>query len=75
MLMMKVISWNMWGLKAPSKQRTLKKKLNQEKVDFMLLQETKCDRETMRKIANKVWKNCEMVCIEAEGASGGLATL
>jgi exonuclease III len=53
----------------------MKKKLTQEKVDFILLQETKCDRETMNKIANKVWKNSKMECIEVEGASGGLAIL
>jgi exonuclease III len=74
-LRMKVISWNIRGLKAPSKQRTLKRKLTQEKTDFMLLQETKCDGDTMGKIAHKIWKNSEMICIEAEGAVGGLTTI
>jgi hypothetical protein len=41
----------------------------------MLLQETKCDGETMGNIAQKIWKNSEILCIEAEGAVGGLTTI
>jgi hypothetical protein len=33
-----------------------------------MLQETKCDKDTMNKITKNIWKNCEIECIEEEGA-------
>jgi exonuclease III len=50
---MKLISWNVCGLNAPSKHRMLKKRITQEKVEIVMIQETKCDRETMGKITKK----------------------
>jgi exonuclease III len=75
MLIMRIFSWNMRGLNALSKHRILKKKIDQEKEDIVMLQETKCDNNNMKKIAKKTWKQCEVVCIEAKGPSGGLALL
>jgi hypothetical protein len=37
-----------------------------------MIQETKCDKETMVKISKKVWKGCEIEVVAVEGASGGL---
>jgi hypothetical protein len=37
----------------------LRKRINQEKVELVMIQETKCDMGTMRRITQKVWKGCD----------------
>jgi exonuclease III len=39
---MKILSWNIRGLNARSKQTLLKDRIRKEKPDILLLQETKC---------------------------------
>jgi exonuclease III len=58
-----------------SKQRMLKKRISLEKVDIVLLQETKCDDGNINKITQRIWPGCESRWITVEGASGGVATL
>jgi hypothetical protein len=41
----------------------------------VLIQETKCDKITMTKLAQKIWKSCQVEVFESDGASGGLAIL
>jgi len=53
---MNIMSWNVRGLNALSKHRMLKKIIAQERVEVMMIHETKCDKETIRKITQKVWK-------------------
>jgi exonuclease III len=65
----------MCGLNAPSKHKMMKKRITREKVEIVLIQETKCDRETMGKIAKKIWKGCEVEAVDSNGASRGLAIL
>jgi exonuclease III len=72
---MKIFSWNIRGLNGISKHRILRNRLKQENMDLVMLQETKCDRKSMESIARKIWKPCEFICSEAEGASRGLAFL
>jgi exonuclease III len=72
---MKLISWNVRGLNAPSKHKMLKKRINQEKAEVVLIQETKCDKVTMIRITKKIWKNCEVEVVDSEGALGGLVIL
>jgi exonuclease III len=67
---MNLISWNVRGLIAPSKHIIPKKIITQEKSDVVLIQETKCDKMTMVKIAKKIWENCAVEVVELEGASG-----
>jgi hypothetical protein len=43
------------GTKGTIKAKNAEKEANTRKTDFMLLQETKCDGETMGKIAHKIW--------------------
>jgi hypothetical protein len=74
-LNMKIFSWNIRGLNVASKHRILRKKLNQVNADLVMLQETKCDSRNMELIARKIWKLCDLLCSEADGASGGLALL
>lgn len=38
-----------------------------------MIQETKCSSTTMEKMAIKCWRSCNVVAIDVEGASGGLA--
>jgi len=54
MLIMKFFSWNMRELNALPKQRIVRKKIEQEKPNMVMLQETKCDSNNMRKITRKI---------------------
>jgi exonuclease III len=72
---MKITSWNIRGMNSPSKQRMLKEKISRIKVDIFLLQETKCDKEIMERITQKIWPEVRLRWIAVEGYSGGLATL
>jgi exonuclease III len=72
---MKIFSWNIRGLNAISKHRILRTKLKQENMDLVMLQETKCDRKSMELIARKIWKPCDFICSEEDGASDGLSFL
>jgi exonuclease III len=71
--LMKIISWNIRGLKGHSKQRLLRDMLIAEKPDILLLQETKCDIEEMEKILPSCWKQGRGTYTTAMGAAGGLA--
>jgi hypothetical protein len=53
----------------------LKKRIIQEKVEIVMIQETKCDRTSMEKLTKKIWKGCEVEAVDSEGASGGLEIL
>ena len=43
-----------------------------ENPGVVFLQETKCSGEELSSIAQKIWKGCESVAIDARGAVGGL---
>jgi hypothetical protein len=44
----------------------LKKRIIQEKVEIVMIQETKCDRTSMEKLAKKIWKGCEVEAVDSE---------
>jgi exonuclease III len=75
MLIMNITSWNIRGMNSLSKQRMIRKRISQEKVDIVLLQETKCDEENIKRITQRIWPRCEEKWIMGEGASEGFATL
>lgn len=70
---MKLISWNLRGLNGPGKLRILKNMIKMEKPQICFLQETKCNSSTLESILSKAWLGCQMVAVDASGASGGLA--
>jgi exonuclease III len=72
---MKIFSWNIRGLNVASKHRILRKNLDQEKEDIVMLQETKCDSRNMELIARKIWNSCDLICSEVDGALGGISLL
>ena len=47
---MKVLSWNVRGLGSLRKLRLLKKKIMQEKLDLVFLQETKCMNQKLDEV-------------------------
>jgi hypothetical protein len=47
----------------------LKKRITQENVEIIMIQETKCDRGPMEKIGKNICKGCEVEAIDSEGAS------
>jgi exonuclease III len=75
MLIMKITSWNIRGMNALSKQWMLKKRISMDKVDIVLLKETKCDEGNIKRITQRIWLGCEAKWIIVEGVSGGVATL
>ena len=68
--MMKVLSWNSRGLGHPSKVVALRDLIHNEKLDIMLIQETKQDQHEMRRIIDQ--QKQYIGCIsDSRGASGG----
>eukprot|EP00253_Pinus_taeda_P004660 PITA_04660 len=69
---MKLISWNLRGLNGLGKLRILKNMIKMEKLQIWFLQETKCNSSTLGSILSKAWPGCQLVAVDASGASGGL---
>jgi exonuclease III len=72
---MKMLSWNIRGLNARSKQGLLWERIMKEQPDILLLQETKCAGEEASQILKKCWKQANLVEVDAKGAAGGLVVL
>jgi exonuclease III len=72
---MKMLSWNIRGLNARSKQGLLRERIMKEQPDILLLQETKCAGEEASQILQKCWKQANLVEVDAKGAAGGLVVL
>ena len=72
---MKIVTWNIRGCNHPRKIRTLAIKMKREKIDILLLQETKCSFESMQKIGQKIWKGSQVMAVEADGVQGGIDIL
>lgn len=69
---MKLISWNIKGLNGPGKGRLLKNMIMLEKPQILFLQETKCNSNTLERIAAKTWPGGLVTAVDANGVSGGL---
>ena len=72
---MNIVTWNIRGCNHPRNIRTLARKIKQEKIDILFLQETKCSFETMQKIGQKIWKGSKVMDLDADGMKGGVAIL
>jgi exonuclease III len=72
---MKIISWNIRGLNGRSKHKLPQDLIMAEKLDIVLLQETKCTSEDVDRLLPYCWKQGEAVSIAATGTAGGLAIL
>jgi exonuclease III len=72
---MKIISWNIRGLNGRSKQKMLRDMIIEEAPDIVMLQETKCTTEDINRLLPYLWKQGEVVSIDAMGTAGGLALL
>lgn len=71
---MKIISWNVRGLNAPSRNRLIKSQMDLIKCDIIMLQETKLSQGSADVLFSS-WKRWNFVSHPASGASGGLALL
>ena len=72
---MKVVTWNIRGCNHPRKIRTLARKIKQEKLDILFLQETKCSFESMQQIGQNIWKGYQVMVVEVDGMKRGIAIL
>ena len=71
---MKILSWNSRGLGHPSKVSALREIIHCEKLEILLIQESKQDQQEMRGIIDQQ-KQYKGSIIESRGASRGIATL
>ena len=70
---MKIISWNVRGLNGLTKKRMMKRKIQQDKLVVLFIQETKCSSETLQMFMEKIWKGCKTTAIDAKGTKGEVA--
>ncbi|KAJ0008131.1 hypothetical protein Pint_29751 [Pistacia integerrima] len=68
------ISWNCRGLGNPRTVRELHHWVKTKCPNFVFLMETKCNRNKVELIRNKIGFSCSFV-VESRGASGGIAML
>jgi exonuclease III len=72
---MKIITWNIRGLKNPIKQRILKNRPRKEQPSICFIQETKCTLDRMEIISKKQWSKYKMLVVESQQMTGGILTL
>ena len=72
---MKIVSWNIRGCNHPMKWNTLSRKVKQDMLDIIFLQETKCSTEGMEIIRDKIWKGSSIMALDANGKAGGITIL
>ena len=67
------MSWNVRGLGKAEKRRMVRNVMGSQKVDLILIQETKWKNVTER-LVSQVWGSGDFkwVAVESEGSSGGL---
>jgi exonuclease III len=72
---MKLISWNIVGIKGHSKQCILRNRIFEEQPDILFLLETKCVGEEAYQISRRCWKKSQFMGLDASISVGGLAML
>ncbi len=72
---MKFLSQNLRGLNNPQKQYALKRCIFQEKVDCVLIQETKMSSSNFSRLVGHIWLGVAFMHVDVDGASGGIATM
>lgn len=72
---MKILSWNIRGVNAPSKQRMVRELRIRVELDLILLQETKLEQLRENEVLNKVWRRGERRTSVGVAGSGGLVSL
>ena len=69
---MKIVSWNIRGCNSRLKARILKRKIANEKPSIMMIQETKCSEECLRKLGEKIWRGSRTIGTDSIRAAGGV---
>ena len=72
---MNIVSWNYRGLRNSSKVEAVNDLIRMASPDFLLLQETKIDEDSLLSIRNKKWKMNVGKVVSTRGTTGGIATL
>ena len=71
---MNLVSWNSIGLGGSVKIKALKNIMNTEKLDILLIQETKMPEDEVLSRSSLFWKFSAGKAITSRGASGGIET-
>lgn len=71
-----IISWNVRGLGRPANKSTVRRLIKANKVDLLLLQETKIHSD-IESVIFSVWgsRRCVWEWVPSDGASGGLIAI
>ena len=67
---MKIISWNIRGLNKPHKQDILKNMIRDNRLDILVIQETKMLKDKVESLP--MFKSGKIIGSDSIGASGGL---
>ena len=70
---MKIISWKLRGIQGKSRQRFLQNRIEGEKPDILMLEETKSMETIAKQIIQKTWGTLEEIATDSQGYSGGMA--
>ena len=73
--MMKIVSWNCRGLGGSRKVEAIKEIIKSERLDILLLQETKMSNVEAMALSCLFWKNSKGKAVSSKGASGGITTI
>lgn len=68
---MKIISWNIRGLKNPHKQDILRNLIRDNRPDILVIQETKMLIDKVENLS--IFKGGKIIVSDSDGASGGMA--
>ena len=72
---MKITTWNIRGLRSRRKQRNLGKRIKEEKLDIVFIQETKCCVERIHERHKKWLNSYEYLEVKPNKSAGGILTL
>ena len=66
---MKITSYNCGGLGSKYKKEAIRDLVRMEKIDILLLQETKLSEADMKDTLKEIWKNNKAKILDSTGAS------
>ena len=53
----------------------LRRRIENEKLGIIFLQETKCSEDELKIIGEKVWRGCEAIVVDAKGVTREIGIL
>ena len=70
---LKIISWNIRGIRGDSKRCLFKNRILTEKPVVIMVQETKSSKQIIIDFITQIWRNAQAIALDAKGSAGGIA--